>query len=110
MKRILLKIFSILFLIVIAVKISNWFFNYGPLVNKIINTVMFSVIGIYYILLGISVEKKLVMSLFLVCGLYLVIMNFLPSNLTINIIGILCVMFPLLFERFSKIFKKNRER
>lgn len=107
MKKILLKIFPILFLIVVAVKISSWFFDYGVLGNKIINTVMFSVIGIYYILLGISVEKKLVMALFLVCGLYLVIMNFLPANLTINIIGIICVMVPLLFEKFSKIFKKN---
>ncbi|WP_344713421.1 hypothetical protein [Winogradskyella damuponensis] len=100
MKKILHKIFLILIGIVLIGKISNWFLNYSDETNQIINTGMFTLIGIAYLVGGFVWNKKLINIIFIVCGIYLIGMNFIGDFALKSIIGIVCILTPMLTARF----------
>ena len=102
MKKYTLKIISILALIILVAKISNWFFNFSDGTNNLINYLMFSVIGMSYLIYGFSLKNKLNKIILLVSGLYLIIWNFLPERSYLTIIGIFAIISPMLIGRFSK--------
>lgn len=101
MKKILHKIFLILIGIVLIGKISNWFLNYSDETNQILNAGMFTLIGIAYLVGGFVWNKKLINIIFLVCGIYLIAMNFIGDFGLKSIIGIVCILIPMLIARFS---------
>lgn len=101
MKKILHKIFLILIGIVLIGKISNWFLNYSDETNQILNAGMFTLIGIAYLVGGFVWNKKLINIIFLVCGIYLIAMNFIGDFGLKSIIGIVCILTPMLIARFS---------
>lgn len=100
-KNNLLLVFKVLLILVLIAKISNWFLSYPPEINKGINTAMFTLIGIAYIVMGIIWDGKLVKAFILFCGLFLIIMNFFSGDF-VNILGIACLLTPMLIARFSK--------
>ena len=102
MKNTLLKIFRLLFIIVLIAKILNWFLNFSEATNQILNVVMFSLIGLYFIVVGYQFNGKTLKVIFLICGSYLIVMNFFPKNTVLTLIGIACVLIPLVIGRFSK--------
>uniref|UniRef100_UPI00404796C4 hypothetical protein n=1 Tax=Flavobacterium sp. TaxID=239 RepID=UPI00404796C4 len=101
MKNILHKIFLILIGIVLIGKISNWFLNYSDETNQILNVGMFTLIGIAYLVGGFVWDKKLINIIFLVCGIYLIAMNFIGDFGLKSIIGIICILTPMLIPRLS---------
>ncbi|WP_445713876.1 hypothetical protein [Flavobacterium sp.] len=101
MKNILHKIFLILIGIVLIGKISNWFLNYSDETNQILNVGMFTLIGIAYLVGGFVWDKKLINIIFLVCGIYLIAMNFIGDFGLKSIIGIICILTPMLIARLS---------
>ena len=101
MKKILFLIFQVLIGIVLIGKISNWFLNYSDETNQILNTVMFTLIGIAYLAGGFICDKKLTTIIFLICGIYLVSVNFIGDFGLKSIIKIICILTPLLIARFS---------
>lgn len=101
MKKILFVIFKVLIVIILIGKISNWFLNYSDKTNEILNASMFILIGIAYFVGGFIWEKKLMNIIFLTCGIYLIVMNFFGDFALKSIIGIVCILTPLLIVRFS---------
>jgi hypothetical protein len=101
MKKIVPKIFLILFGIVLIGKMSNWFLNYSDETNQILNAGMFTLIGIKYLVGGFIWDKKLKNVIFIVCGVYLIGMNFIGDFGLKSIIGIVCIITPMLIARFS---------
>lgn len=79
----------------------NWFLDFSYKTNFILNTFMFSLIGIAYIVVGYVWDHKVYKVLMMLCGSFLIVMNFLPGDLIVNIIGIACIITPLLIARFT---------
>ncbi|WP_179333056.1 hypothetical protein [Winogradskyella costae] len=102
MKKILFTIFRVLIGIILIGKISNWFLNYSDETNQILNAGMFTLIGIAYLVGGFIWDKKLTNIIFLICGMYLIAMNFIGNfKIYKSIIGIACILTPMLITRFS---------
>ncbi len=100
MKKISLKIFFILIGIVLIGKISNWFLNYSDETNEILNTIMFCLIGISYLAFSWTFEKNVMKFVFAICGIYVILMNFIPDYSWDSIIGIVCILTPMIIGRF----------
>lgn len=102
MKKILSKIIFVLLILTLLAKISCWFFSYSSEVKQMINTAMLSLIGISYIIVSFNLKKEVNKSVFMVCGAYLIIMNFIELNTMLEVIGILSIVIPILISKFSK--------
>ena len=101
MKNLLTKILWVLIGIVLIGKISNWFLNYSDETYQILNAGMFSLIGIAYLVSGSVWDKKSINVVFIICGIYLIGMNFVGDFGLKSIIGIACILTPILISRFS---------
>lgn len=100
--KILLTIFRILIAIVLVAKISNWFFHFNDQTNSLLNTAMFSLIGMAYLAMGYIWDGKFLKVVIIACGLFLIVMNFLTPNNILDILGIACVLTPMLIARTYK--------
>lgn len=100
MQKRLFYFFKILLWIVLAGKISGWFFDYSDRTNEVLNIAMFSLIGVAYVYLGFIWDRVSTKIIYVTCGLYLIIMKFLTDSTILNIIGIACIITPLLLARF----------
>lgn len=92
--------YRVAILVVLVGKISNWFLNYSDETNKIINTTMFCLIGIMYLFFSWALDKIIHKLILGVCGLYIIIMNFIPSYIWNSILGIVCLIVPLIIGKF----------
>ncbi|WP_430412715.1 hypothetical protein [Kordia sp.] len=108
MKEICIKAFRFLILLVIIGKISNWFLNYSAETNQVINGIMFTLIGISYVFAGFIWDKKLTNATFLISGLYLIMMNFIAGFGAKSIIGIFCILTPIVIVRFFPEDNNNK--
>ncbi|MDZ7755992.1 hypothetical protein [Rhodohalobacter sp.] len=95
-----IRIFKILLVVVIAANISDWFFNYSSEINHILNTAMFSLIGIAYLTFSWAFDKTVLKIIFALCGIYLIAMNFLSDYDWISIVGIVCLLVPMIIGKF----------
>ena len=102
MKKTIFTLFRILLLLVLISKVLNWFLKFDEVTNQVLNTAMFCLIGIAYLVMGYAWDKKIISVIIITCGLFLIIMNFLPDKTWITIIGIVCILFPMLITRFQK--------
>ena len=109
MKKTIFTTFQILIGLVLLAKISNWFLEYSDETNQLINTAMFSLIGIAYIVVGFLWDKKWSKLIFIVCGLYLLGMYFLNDSSIKSIISIVCLITPLLIARFTSQNEKDKD-
>jgi hypothetical protein len=94
------SILRILLVIVLIGKISNWVFDYNDKVSGLLNIVMFCLLGIAYIGFGFVMNRMSAKAIFLICGLYLIGMNFIDRNTFLTLIEIICILTPLLLTRF----------
>jgi len=101
MKNMLFKLFKVLIWIVLAGKVLNWFLHFDDQVNHLLNTAMFCLIGLAYLVVGYSWDNKLTSIVMVTCGLFLLVRNFLPQHIAIDILGIVSIVTPLLIARFS---------
>ncbi|HRD56982.1 MAG TPA: hypothetical protein PK504_02985 [Ferruginibacter sp.] len=109
MKRLLHKIFLALIGIILIGKISNWFLHYNNNINEILNAGMFTLIGVAYLVGGYVWNNKLIKMIFIVCGLYLIGMNFIQDFELKSIIGIVSMLTPMLIARFSTKAENKKE-
>jgi hypothetical protein len=101
------KLFFFLIAIVLVAKVMNWFLHFSPEVNSIISTAMFSLIGIAYVYTGLHWNKKLIQTIFILCGIFLIGMNFLNETTWISIMAIICLLTPMVIGRISSKEKKE---
>lgn len=115
MKSVIPVIIQVLIGIILIGKISNWFLNYSDEVNKILDAVMFTVLGIFYLSGGLIYKKLATKIIFLVSGLYLIVMNFVGDFGLKSVIGIICLLTPMILLRLvskhfenDEVFTKNK--
>lgn len=109
MREILRKIILFLIWIVLIGKISNWFLHYDDYINDILNTTMFIMIGVAYFAGGFIWEKKWVNIAFLISGSFLIIMNFIGDFTGKSIIGIACILTPIIIARFLPLDEDEKQ-
>ena len=102
MKNALFTAFKILIFLVLIGKVLNWFLNFNDETNLVLNTAMFTLIGIAYIVMGYVWDNKFLKLIISTCGVFLITMNFFSNNLTLEIIGIICILTPMFIARFYK--------
>jgi hypothetical protein len=76
-----------------------WFHNSS--FNDILNILMFSAIGVVYVIVGFAWNTQWIKIAFWACGAYLVLMNFMIDFKLKSIIGIISILVPMLIARFS---------
>lgn len=107
MKNTIFNLFRILIAIVLIAKILNWFLHFDQQTNRILNMTMFSLIGIAYIVMGNVWDKLFTRIIITGCGVFLLVMNFFNDSTVVNLLGIACILTPMLIARFHK--NKNSE-
>lgn len=99
-------IFRVLLGLTLFFKISNWFIAYSAETNNIINITMFCLIGIAFLAFSWAVNKIIIKLTLLICGIFLIAMNFIPDFETKSIIGITCLLLPLIL---AKLFPEEEQ-
>ena len=102
MKKALYTAFKILLFFVLTGKILNWFMNFNDETNQVLNITMFTLIGIAYIVMGYVWDNKFRKIVITTCGFFLIVMNFFDNTVALAIIGIVCILIPMLIARLYK--------
>jgi len=92
--------FAILFGIILIGRVSNWFLNFSEETNQILNTGMYTLLGIAYIVDGFVRNNKLRKVILILCGAYLIGMNFVGDFDIKSIIGTICLIIPMVIGLF----------
>lgn len=108
MKKILFLIFKIAIALVLILKIANWIFDFSDQTNFLLNTAMFSLIGIAYLYFGFALKVKLISFIMIACGAFLIIYNFIEKSTIITVIGIICLIVPMIIFRFDKKIRSQK--
>ncbi len=93
---------AFLILIVLGFKIANWFLDFEPAVNLVINTTMFILIGISFIITGFSWKTKWKKLLFYVSGVLLISHSLFPEGTILDIAMIFAIVGPIILLKFGK--------
>lgn len=96
-------IFRILIIATLIAQISTWFIDYPMNVKEGINMTMFILIGIFYIGMGILWDGWIWKLIMIACGAFLIAIQFIAQNDVLTILGIICVIVPLVLARVTKI-------
>jgi hypothetical protein len=102
MRNLAFTVFKISLGLIFFAKLLNWILHFSDQVNMILNTAMFCLIGIAYIVMATAWNNKFIRTIFLACGVFLIVMNFLGQNVFFNILGIASILTPMLIGRFYK--------
>ena len=100
MKKTLLKVFLIMIGIIIIGKISSWLINFNGETKQMLNTGMFTLIGIGFLVMSFIWNKKITKIIFIICGIYLILMNFIGDFDLKSVLGIISIITPFLINRF----------
>ncbi len=100
MTRKLVLFFGLLALIVLLGKFSNWFLHYSDATNRLLDTLMFCIIGLGCLGFTFAFSNKIIKAALAICGLYLMTMYFIPEFYGKKIIGICCILTMLFAGRF----------
>jgi hypothetical protein len=107
MRNMIFAVFKILIAIVLFSKVLGLILNFSPEINQIINVTMFILIGISYLVAGYIWDNKIYKAIFIMCGLYLIIMNFFQNIVVLDILGIICILTPLILSYPGKKKERN---
>lgn len=102
MKKTFIITFRLLMLAVLIAKVANWFMHFSRETNDVLNIAMFTLIGINYIIMGLLWDSKLIKAVIITCGVFVIAVSFFSKNTFLNIIGIVCILTPLIIARFNK--------
>jgi len=100
-------VFKVAIFIVLIAKILNWFLDFSDETNAILNTVMFSLIGLAYIVVGLAWNHKFLKAVIILCGVYLIVFNFLERQLALSLVGIACLIIPMIIGVLSPETKEE---
>ena len=101
MKNNIFKLFKVVIGVVLFGKVLSWVLHFNDPVNHLLNTAMFCLIGLAYLVVGYSWDNKIASLVIVACGLFLLVMNILPRNVILYITGIVSIIIPMLIARFS---------
>ena len=102
MKNNLFSILRYSTIAILLIKISGLFIDFSEKNQTIINSLMYIAIGFNYLLFGIALPELKFKITLLISGTFLIWMNFLPNNNVLSIIGIACIIMPMIFAKYSK--------
>jgi hypothetical protein len=102
MKDVLFTATRILIFLVLLGKVLNWILDFSDETNSILDILMFTLIGIAYIVMGWVWGNKVTKIVATTCGVFLIAMNFFNNTPLLNLIGIVCILTPMLIARFYK--------
>ncbi|MEY8847216.1 hypothetical protein AB9K26_00215, partial [Psychroserpens sp. XS_ASV72] len=80
--------------------------NFDYETNKILNITMFCLIGIAYLAFAWAFDNIKLKIVLTICGIYLIVMNFIPQFSWNSIIGIACILTPMII---GKVLSKKDE-
>ncbi|HWI90159.1 MAG TPA: hypothetical protein VNT20_02745 [Flavisolibacter sp.] len=101
MKKIVSATFTLIIFVVLMAKTANWFLNFNEEINQFLNVVMFSLIGLAYLVMAYVWDQRLLKLVIAICGIFLIAMNLVEKSITIDIIGIVCILTPMLVAKFQ---------
>ncbi len=101
-KQFILVAVSIIAILILLAKISNWFMDYDEQTAGLINTIMFVFIGLAWCIYGLFSDDRKTGAIIIACGLYLMVLSFLPESDILNVLAILCMLVPMLMSRFQR--------
>lgn len=87
-------------LLVLFLIILGYFVDFGEQVNELVRTGMFCLIGLAYLTFAWAHDQRIVKLALLSCGVYVIMMNFLPPSEWKSIIGIIAILTPMILGRF----------
>lgn len=102
MGKTLYRTFTILIFFVLIGKILNWFLDFSVEINQVLNIIMFTLIGIAYMVMGYVWDNKVKQVVITTCGFLLIVTNFFNNTVALNIIRIASIIIPMLIARFYK--------
>lgn len=73
----------------------------------ILKSAMLGIIGISYFLAGFNEKKNLNKMIFMICGIFLLLKNFIGQNGLLTFLSIICVIIPIYLKYQSE---KNIEK
>ncbi|GAB2626892.1 hypothetical protein [Belliella aquatica] len=85
--------------LVLTTIVIGYFIDFGDQIDALIRTIMFCLIGVDYLTFAWAFDKPALKLTFLSCGVYVIIMNFLPDFEIKSIIGIICIVIPFILIR-----------
>lgn len=98
-KKHIIQIYRVVLFLVLAAIVLGYIFDFGDEIDALIRTIMFCLIGIAYLTFAWAFDKLALKLTFLSCGVYVIIMNFLPDFEIKSIIGIICIVIPFILIR-----------
>ena len=102
MKRIYFIVFNTLIALVLLATVLDWLVHFSEPVNRVIHVVMFTLIGIAYLVMAYALTPVFPRLVIFLCGLLLLVLTFLDKNTWSDITRIGCILVPMLIARFQK--------
>ena len=102
MKNKLFKLFKILVSVVLVAKFTSLIFHFDERTNDLLNAVMFSLIGVAYLVVGFAWNSLWAKIVIITCGLFLIAMNFFNGHELLYIPGIVCILLPVFIARLDR--------
>ena len=102
MKRSVYIVFLIALGIILLGKILNWFIEFSPVIESVLNVSMFSLVGLLYLAFAWAMDNKLTKLLFFLGGTFLLIYPWIDDpNDILGILAVLIVVLPLLLGKLK---------
>ncbi len=102
MKKIFTTLILVLLALVLILKVSDMFIRYDEEMSDLLNILMFSLIGVAYIGYSFDQTKRIYQIIYILCGAFLIVMNFIDRNTLLTFIGIACIVIPMIIGKLSK--------
>jgi len=108
MKKPLMRLlFMLPFATIIIAKILNWVIGFNDSTNELINQSMFIFIGVSYLIFGYALDQLKYRLITMVCGIFLISMNFLPKNNYMIGLVVMSIVLPWLIGKFLVVKKPS---
>ena len=85
---------------IILAKVLNWVIGFNESTHDLINKAMFILIGVSYLIFGYALDQLRYRLITMVCGIFLISMNFLPKNNYMIAAAIISILATILIRRF----------
>ncbi len=85
---------------IIIAKVLNWVIGFNESTHDLINKAMFILIGVSYLIFGYALDQLRYRLITMVCGIFLISMNFLPKNNYMIAAAIISILATILIRRF----------
>ena len=109
-KNSIFLIYRVLLAVVLVGQFSNWIFDYNDDTIQVLNTAMFSLIGVAYLVFSWFFNKKLLNLILAVCGTYLIVMTFFSNSILTWTLAIISILTPMILGKFLPEEADNEDR